>query len=306
MVRVVLFIGWLAAAAAAHARANVLTGPAIRHLVSDAILFINTPLNTKIPVRYDADGSLAGVAGGMAFILGAPKDTGRWWVARDRLCHRWTRWFDGDTQCLKLRKTGHKIFWASDNGRTGTAVIRRVKTRKPAQHVAKAKTPVSPNTKKTRVAEIKNARAPTTLQKRTTFNTASLAGSRPVVRRPAAKLGAVKMGRPDNKRGSVKQTASVRKTQSTRAQKVVKAVPAAAKLRQTAWQVKPTFRVANVAAVDVLNIRNGPSEYHPIVGRIPPAGRGVKIIGACQAWWCPVQHRNVRGWVNRFYLVVER
>lgn len=67
----------------------------------------------------------------------------------------------------------------------------------------------------------------------------------------------------------------------------------------------PTFRVARVHWRDILNVRAGPSEYHEPVGAIPPFSRGVILTGACKGLWCPVRHGNVRGWVNRFYLVAE-
>ena len=56
---------------------------------------------------------------------------------------------------------------------------------------------------------------------------------------------------------------------------------------------------------DVLNIRNGPSEYHDAVGAIPPSARGVKIVGACSELWCPVVHGRAKGWVNSYYLSPE-
>ncbi len=66
-----------------------------------------------------------------------------------------------------------------------------------------------------------------------------------------------------------------------------------------------SFRVAGVAEDDTLNVRSGPSEYHPRVGAIPPASRGVRIVGPCRDDWCPIQHGRVSGWVNRYYLAVE-
>ncbi len=66
-----------------------------------------------------------------------------------------------------------------------------------------------------------------------------------------------------------------------------------------------TFRVAGVHPRDVLNVRAGPSEYHEPVGVIPPFGRGVVMIGACQGLWCPVRHGRTTGWVNRYYLMAE-
>ena len=81
-----------------------------------------------------------------------------------------------------------------------------------------------------------------------------------------------------------------------------------AKPQSTAELSKPaqiSFRVAGVDDGDTLNVRSGPSEYHPSVGRIPPGGRGVQIVGACREVWCPVRHGRLKGWVNRYYLAED-
>ncbi len=38
---------------------------------------------------------------------------------------------------------------------------------------------------------------------------------------------------------------------------------------------------------------------------IPPSGRGIVITGRCKDDWCPIRHRSVNGWVNRYYLAQE-
>lgn len=68
---------------------------------------------------------------------------------------------------------------------------------------------------------------------------------------------------------------------------------------------RPTFRVAGVERDDALNVRSGPSQYSEIVGEIAPRGSGVVIVGQCQESWCPIEHDQVRGWVNRNYLAAE-
>ena len=65
-----------------------------------------------------------------------------------------------------------------------------------------------------------------------------------------------------------------------------------------------TYRVVYVAPDDVLNIRSGPSVGYPIVGRIPPGGRGVRLVGHCREW-CPVSYNGASGWVNPVYLAAE-
>jgi uncharacterized protein YraI len=65
-----------------------------------------------------------------------------------------------------------------------------------------------------------------------------------------------------------------------------------------------TYRVVLVADDDVLNIRKGPSASYPIVGTIPPDGRGVRRAGSCRGW-CRVSYDGVSGWVNGAYLAPE-
>ena len=72
----------------------------------------------------------------------------------------------------------------------------------------------------------------------------------------------------------------------------------APKPQSTAALPKPaqvSFRVAGVGDGDTLNVRSGPSEFHPSVGRIAPGGRGVQIVGACREEWCPVRHGRLKG-----------
>jgi SH3-like domain-containing protein len=77
-------------------------------------------------------------------------------------------------------------------------------------------------------------------------------------------------------------------------------VPVAAPLAAT----DITYRVVGVEADDVLNIRVGPSVEYPVIGAIPPTGRGVRLIGACHGW-CPVRYHGARGWVHGRFLARE-
>ena len=76
--------------------------------------------------------------------------------------------------------------------------------------------------------------------------------------------------------------------------------------REPAWAAHGdrTYRVVDVEYDDVLNIRAGPSMGHPVVGEIPPAGRGVQLLGACRVW-CPVSYNGASGWVYARYLAIE-
>jgi uncharacterized protein YraI len=65
------------------------------------------------------------------------------------------------------------------------------------------------------------------------------------------------------------------------------------------------FRVAGVDIDDVLNVREGPSADHSIIGSLLPDAGGVRIVGQCQSYWCPIQYRGMTGWVNSMYLTQE-
>ena len=84
-----------------------------------------------------------------------------------------------------------------------------------------------------------------------------------------------------------------------------KSAPTALRAADTPRPVQVSFRVAGVIDGDTLNVRSGPSESHPAVGRIPASGRGVQIVGTCRDTWCPIKHGQLKGWVNRYYLAEE-
>ena len=76
--------------------------------------------------------------------------------------------------------------------------------------------------------------------------------------------------------------------------------------RDRAWAAHGdrTYRVADVEYDDVLNIRAGPSMGHPVIGEIPPAGRGVRLMGPCRVW-CPISYNGASGWVHARHLAIE-
>lgn len=299
MVRYVVVVGWLVAASAAYGQATFLSGPALKQLMTGAILYINTPLNTKLPVRYGENGQLSGVAGTLASFLGAKKDTGRWWVARNRLCHRWTRWFDGETQCLKLRKSGERIYWLSDEGKTGTAFIRRVKPRKQTLQIAtlQGATP----------ALVQQVFAPPkqpTKKKATRVVVPSVAATQAPQANPSPRV--LQVSKKGLRSSPQVRTLNLDHTVAVKQKRITRFIRRSSQESLPSLPRQPSFRVAGVAALDELNVRTGPSEYHRIVGRISPSGRGVKIVGSCRAYWCPIRHRKISGWVNRYYLAAER
>src|SRR5262245_1934391 len=122
MLRLILAAACLCATIA-QARSSDLSGPQINDLLAGATVEIDTPVGTKLPIRYGRDGKLLGKAADLGWYLGAATDTGKWWVAGDQLCHKWSRWFDSEPKCLRLRKEGRIIRWRTQDGNSGTATI---------------------------------------------------------------------------------------------------------------------------------------------------------------------------------------
>ena len=119
----VAFFGSVCMATVAVAEPAELSGRTLSEIVPGAMVQLDTPLGTKLPVRYAANGLITGEAGGLAWFLGSATDRGRWWIAGDRLCHKWFKWFDAEVQCLKLQRDGQQLYWSRDDGKTGTATL---------------------------------------------------------------------------------------------------------------------------------------------------------------------------------------
>src|SRR5262245_9857064 len=110
MLRIVIVAACLCLVSMAKAaQAAALSGRQINDLVAGTTLEIDTPIGSKLPVSYARDGTLSGEARGLASYLGAVSDNGRWWVASDQLCHRWSRWFNSQPQCMRLSREGRTI-----------------------------------------------------------------------------------------------------------------------------------------------------------------------------------------------------
>src|SRR5215510_3987305 len=124
--------------------AGALVGDDIRQTVAGAVLEVDTPLGTKLPISYAEDGRMSAEAGSLAYLLGSPSDSGTWWISGHRLCQKWRRWFDGAVHCLRLSRDGARILWRRDDGETGSATIasraeRQLAAREaPSQQLARA------------------------------------------------------------------------------------------------------------------------------------------------------------------------
>lgn len=122
MLRPFLVLGILSAATGACAEPRPVTGDGLKAL-SGALVELDTPLGTKLPIRFGSDGLVSAEAGELAPILGSAKDRGRWWVDGDKLCSKWFRWFDAEVRCITVAQEGTRLYWRKDNGETGTATL---------------------------------------------------------------------------------------------------------------------------------------------------------------------------------------
>lgn len=113
------------AVAAGPAAANLMSGEEIRETVNGKRIFLATPFGGEFPMNYRANGQVD--ADGEALGLGRfarPQDSGRWWIAGDKLCQKWTTWENGRTLCFTLKRTGPKsLWWVRSDGLEGAARI---------------------------------------------------------------------------------------------------------------------------------------------------------------------------------------
>lgn len=310
-----------------------LSGKTLNEIVPGASVHLDTPLGTKLPVKYSSNGLISGEAGGLAWFLGSASDRGRWWVSDDKLCQKFFKWFDAEVQCLRLKRDGDKLYWSRDDGKTGTATLiaaapidrapfglghpasaetmntfapvpHATAQANPAEPVVRAAVPVAPHASKpppkaqpVQQATAKKAPAPVPL--------AVAAVPATVVATTAAKSVAAKAS------VSAAVPAAAAKPASAGALLIAAAPPKMPLRAATATSIQNSpvepvaFRVSGVHPGDVLNVRQGPSSETAPVGVIPPFADGVMLAGVCQLDWCPVRHGAVSGWVNRYYLREE-
>jgi hypothetical protein len=342
MFRMVIVIGLLGGANAAMAQQVRMTGEDIKRAMPGALLEIDTPLRIAIPVRVHDDGLMSAEAGALGLTLGATKDRGRWWTDGDKLCMKWFRWFDAKVRCMVLHRDGNKVHWAEGSGESGTATITEAPPIVAAAPPNKEKRVVTAALTEPVETPIENtdplpgtesAATPAPVEAPVTspaasdrvpalqFAAAALAEAmpKPVPITPS-KLGMgevapVKVAPPpvdeqlpeaapprvENHPKPKAQPAAI----AVRDLPARKGAPTAPRAADRAKPVQVSFRVAGVIDGDTLNVRSGPSETHPAVGRIPASGRGVQIVGTCRDTWCPIKHGRLKGWVNRYYLAED-
>jgi hypothetical protein len=114
------------ASAAMAATSGDLDGPAVRKALSGKTVYLSTS-GIVLPIAYRGNGTMSGrlKVSTAAFVGGgtAVQDTGRWWISKDQLCQKWTRWQGGKSYCYKLSRQGKNVSWVRDDGRRGTARI---------------------------------------------------------------------------------------------------------------------------------------------------------------------------------------
>ncbi len=291
---------FLCAPAPLGAEPAKLSGAEISDLVAGATVQIDAPLGYKLPIRYAADGTLSGEARDLAFYLGSPTDTGRWWVKGDQLCHKWARWLDSELQCMRLKKDGRTLHWSAQDGNTGTALIT---VPAPTRVAAVAPLPAASPAKETEArmfAGVVNARpAPTAPQQEqqtaspdTTPAPVAPAAKPAPATVPASRAAPNPAPPPSRMASVVPNPVPVPST----------AKPPTAPARASTPPQQPQHVVANVPENDVLNMRSGPSTDYEVVAELRPGSRGVTITGSCQSGWCPVRHQDASGWVNGSFL----
>ncbi len=331
-------VATLHAATSALADPATLGGDALQAIVPGAHIELDTPLKTVVPIRFSPDGLMTGEANGLGSYLGSNRDRGRWRIAGDQLCLKWFRWFDAEERCLHLRRDDQRIYWQEVGGESGTATLVTS-----GEQVAKATTrfafatagstrqspeplkavPDQPDADEKALADTAAASpaapADATAPAPASAVTADLANLTIISRAEAATpppAASVPAAPPALQAAAVTMPAkhtgppSPDKLKAARIDKPVAPAKDRTAKRQTrvssaAPASDPLYQVAHVDDDDVLNVREGPSEDHEAIAEIPADGRGVRIVGPCQADWCPISHGDTKGWVNRYYLEAD-
>ncbi len=311
-----------------------LTGAELETLVPGTHIELDTPISTVVPVQFGENKLMTGQANGLASYLGSEKDRGRWRITGDKLCLKWFRWFESEERCLVILQDGSRIYWNDGDGETGTATITNYgsayrlanartiglsfgapQTDETADTASKAEEPTSETAPVTAAPDM--VRAGTVVAAVNPERTPPAAvpmpepaKPKPITRTkkrtpqpepetyPAPRRNVARLANKDGASPVPPPKRPIAAKPPTRQQ-----LPSGVARR--GLPPSPTYQVARVRYDDVLNIRNGPSEYHQAIGTIPPAGKGVRIVGPCQNFWCPIVYRSKRGWVNRYYLARE-
>ena len=316
MYRLIIVFSCVLAGPLAAAEPTRLAGDVIKQTVTGSLLELDTPLGMTVSIRFTEDGLMSGDAKELASLLGAGIDRGRWWVAGDQLCYKWFRWFDAEARCLALRQADKRIFWQRDDGESGTATLVEQ-----GKSPTKAALPVSDSPVSTGAevagqpnkVQISEASQPPMKQGSLASNAKAVLENRPREFGGNGSLREVAFSMPPAET-TVKDPLAPMSVAHVPAPRLAVRPAVGAGNTPPRVSAKPqnlvrsdttSFMVSGVDDHDVLNIRRGPSEDDLVVGEIPPTGRGIMIVGRCLDDWCPIKHRSITGWVNRYYLAQE-
>lgn len=102
-----------------------MTEAEIRKKIIGHTIYLEAPMGGEFPLNYRTSGVVDG--DGKALGIGKliqPSDTGKWWIADDKLCQQFNTWYKGAKMCFDLTATGaDKVKWVRDNGESGVARI---------------------------------------------------------------------------------------------------------------------------------------------------------------------------------------
>ena len=102
-----------------------LSSDGLRKAVSGKTVFLNIS-GFELPIQYSSRGTMKGSMGTVAaaFSRGdGSSDRGKWWIADNQLCQKWSSWMESRTYCYKLSVNGSAVRWVRNDGRSGTARI---------------------------------------------------------------------------------------------------------------------------------------------------------------------------------------
>lgn len=264
----------------------------LKQSIPGAIIHLDTPLGSVVPIAYAADGTIEGKAGAVAFYLGSERDKGKWWIENNAVCHQWNIWFDGKKKCLSVNlKQGNRVEWSDQDGGTGTATV--IAFGKIEQETPKQVATLLP-------APTLAALAPSARQE----PTARLGGepAEPRQRASQSKPVVKQLSPPAEpaKREAAKPPATIASAVASPSPPSPTPTPRFA--TADAANAAPVFRVINVAQDDVLNVRRGPDPGTDVVGTIEASSQNVRVTGLCNGDWCPVQIARATGWVHRYFI----
>lgn len=116
----------LTVSAAMAASTGKMNSQELRKALSGKTIYLNQS-GIVLPIAYRSNGTMSGrLKISTAALVGSgtsPKDSGRWWIAKDQLCQKWKSWQSGKSYCYKLTRNGQNVVWVRDDGRRGTARI---------------------------------------------------------------------------------------------------------------------------------------------------------------------------------------